>query len=383
MASNIITVENITKNFSDKGVRGISNVSLSVQEGEIICILGPSGSGKTTLLKSIAGLNKLNSGKLTIEPDAARPGSMVYVPQDYTLWPHLNVMQNLILAPKEVKGIPESEIRQEAEALLARFSLEDYALNRPDELSGGQKQRVALLRALLMHPSILLLDEVTSALDPELTKSILDTIRALAKDGYAMLVVTHHISLALAIADRIIFLEEGKVMQDTKAQDFFHAQTDARILSFIKDISQKDHAIEIFEGTEQFQAYHLGLLKRLPVGSVIHVAGAVGDRWFEPMGEFADVYQKLRVEKKIVWKMAVYELGEKDKELLADHPKLNQFKLMPRTLKNPANYNVMGDTVIIQIFGKKPTIMEIRDAAVAEAYLRFFEEMWSGELIKS
>jgi hypothetical protein len=148
------------------------------------------------------------------------------------------------------------------------------------------------------------------------------------------------------------------------------------VIAFAWERAEKIPSVEIFEGTEQFQAYHMGLLKRLPEGAVIHVAGAVGDRWFEPMGEFAQAYTALRTEKKIVWKMAVYELGEKDKELLREHPDTNDFRLLPRTLENPANYNVMGDTVIIQIFGEKPTIMEIQDASVAEAYLKFWEEMW-------
>lgn len=376
MLPNLFTTKELTRSFSEANARGIFNVSLSVGKGEIVCILGPSGSGKSTLLRVLAGLEKIDGGTLSVAAEAQSPGEMVYVPQDYTLWPHLTVFENLTLAPREVRGTPAHEVRDEAESLLARFGLTEYGSVYPNELSGGQKQRVALIRALMMRPAVLLLDEVTSALDPELTKSVLDMIRALAKDGYTMLVVTHHISLALAIADRIIFLNEGKVTQDTRATSFFHGQADPRIRSFIQDIAKKDHAVEIFEGAEQFQAYHMGLLKRLPEGAVIHVAGAVGDRWFEPMGAFAQAYTALRTEKKIVWKMAVYELGEKDKELLHEHPDTNDFRLLPRTLENPANYNVMGDTVIIQIFGEKPTIMEIQDASVAEAYLKFWEEMW-------
>jgi polar amino acid transport system ATP-binding protein len=377
MRPNLITAEGISRSFSETNARGIFDFSLSVEKGEIVCILGPSGSGKSTLLRVLAGLEKTDGGTLSVAAEARSPGEMVYVPQDYTLWPHLTVLENLVLAPREVRGLPEREVKDEAESLLARFGLEHYGSTYPNELSGGQKQRVALIRALMMRPAVLLLDEVTSALDPELTKSVLDMIRALAKDGYTMIVVTHHISLALAIADRIVFLDEGKVKQDTKAVSFFHGQTDSRILSFIQDIAKRDHAVEIFEGEEQFQAYHMGLLKRLPEGAVIHVAGAVGDRWFEPMGAFAQAYTALRIEKNIVWKMAMYEFGTKDRELIEQHPKLNDFRLLPRTLSNPANYNVMGDTVIIQIFGENPAIMEIQDASVAEAYLTFFEEMWS------
>lgn len=377
MPDNLITAHSVTRSFSATHERGVFDVSLTVAKGEVVCILGPSGSGKSTLLRILARLEGADSGMLTVSERARSAGEMVYVPQDYTLWPHLTVMENLTLAPREVRGVSASEARREADALLMRFGLGEYASAYPTELSGGQKQRVALLRALMMRPAVLLLDEVTSALDPELTKSVLDTIRALAKDGYTMLVVTHHIPLALAIADRIIFMDEGKVVEDSPALSFFHGQTDPKIKSFIQDVAKRDHTVEIFEGVEQFQAYHMGLLKRLPEGAVIHVAGAVGDRWFEPMGEFADAFTKLRVSKKITWKMAMYEFGEKDKEILAAHPGLSDLRLMPRTLQNPANYNVMGDTVIIQIFGDKPTIMEVRDADVAKAYLNFFEEMWA------
>jgi|SRR3989344_5744562 len=376
MQSNLITTHAVTRSFSDTNKRGVFDVSFSARKGEIVCILGPSGSGKSTLLRILAGLEKIDTGILSIDTTIKKPGGIVYVPQDYTLWPHLSVLENLVLGPREVNDSAEHELREEALSLLSRFSLREYALNYPHELSGGQKQRVALMRALMMRPSVLLLDEVTSALDPELTKSVLDMIRALAKDGYTMLVVTHHLTLALAIADRILFLDNGAVVQDTNAFTFFNEQTNTRIRSFIQDIAKKDRTVEIFEGTEQFQAYHMTLLKRLPEKSIIHVAGAVGDRWFEPMGEFAQAYTKLRVRKKIVWKMAMSEFGTKDRELLKRYPDVNDFCLMPRNLRNPANYNVMGDTVIIQIFGEKPTIMEIRDSAVAESYRQFFEEMW-------
>ena len=305
MQSNLITTHAVTRSFSDTNKRGVFDVSFSARKGEIVCILGPSGSGKSTLLRMLAGLEKIDTGILSIDTTIKKPGGIVYVPQDYTLWPHLSVLENLVLGPREVNDSAEHELREEALSLLSRFSLREYALNYPHELSGGQKQRVALMRALMMRPSVLLLDEVTSALDPELTKSVLDMIRALAKDGYTMLVVTHHLTLALAIADRILFLDNGAVVQDTNAFTFFNEQTNTRIRSFIQDIAKKDRTVEIFEGTEQFQAYHMTLLKRLPEKSIIHVAGAVGDRWFGPMGEFAQAYTKLRVRKKIVFKIAI------------------------------------------------------------------------------
>ncbi len=377
MSSNVsLTAENLSRLFTEDGQRGVSDISFEVKKGEIICVLGPSGAGKSTLLRLLCGLEQKDAGDLVLDQEVDQPGEIVYVPQDYTLWPHLTVKENLILAPRVVKNGDSKSIEQTAKDLLARFDLEAYLNTYPHELSGGQRQRIALIRAMMMRPKILLLDEVTSALDPELTKSVLDNIRSLAKDGYTMIVVTHHISLALAIADRILFLEKGKIVQNVSATQFFHEQTDPRILSFIQEIVKRDHAVEIFEGVEQFQAYHLGLLKRLPKNSTIHVAGAVGDRWYVPMGRFYEEYERMRVEKNITWRMCMYEFGEKDQELLKRHPDINEFRLMPRTLQNPANYNVMDDTVIMQIFGDKPTIIEIRDSFVAEAYIRFFEEMW-------
>ncbi len=378
MQSNIIKLEKLTRSFTrGKEHRGIFNASLNISQGEVVCVLGPSGSGKTTLLRLIAGLEKSDGGTLYSDPSLQHSGEVVYVPQDYTLWPHLTVIKNLTLVPCVVGKRQEREVEKEAEALLSRFRLREYVSAYPHELSGGQKQRVALLRALMVRPRVLLLDEVTSALDPELTKSVLDMIRTLAKDGYTMVVVTHHVSLALAIADRIIFLDEGRIIEDTSAVSFFQEQTNPRIMSFIRDVIRRDRAIEVFEGVEQFQAYHLGLLKRLPVGSTIHVAGAVGDRWYAPMGDFYDVYESLRIQKKITWKMTLYEFSERDKALLKRFPTLNEFRLMPRALRNPANYNVMEDSVIIQIFGDIPTILEIKDKAVAEAYMKFFEELWA------
>ncbi len=185
------------------------------------------------------------------------------------------------------------------------------------------------------------------------------------------------VSLALAIADRIVFLDNGKLIQNSPTRQFFNEQTNPQLLSFISDLIKRDHNVEIFEGLEQFQSYHLNLLKKLPKESTIYVAGSIGDRWYLPMGELYPTYEKIRIRKKIKWKMVMYEVGGKDKKLYNDYPEFNEFRTLPRTLRNPANYNVMeNNTVIIQIFGEKPTILEIKDKDVAESYIKFFEEMW-------
>lgn len=370
----MIKAENITKQYrADMEHRGIRDVSFAVSQGEIVCVLGASGSGKSTLLRCLAGLEVLDKGSFSIKDKK----SASYVSQEYTLWPHLSVLENLTLAPilqnKETKESADSEARK----LLERFDLKEYEASYPHELSGGQRQRVALLRAVMVKPDILLLDEITSALDPELTKSVLDLIRALAKDGYTMVVATNHLSFAMSVASRIIFLKKGKLVADDKVVSFFSAQSDPEIRSFILDIAKKDDSIEIFKGLEQYQAYHLQLIKRLPEKSTIYVAGAVGDAWYKPMGEFYAQYEALRHKKHIVWKMVTYDQGETDRRLAQENPELNQFRKMPRNIQNPANYNVFGDTIITQIFEEEPTIIQVKNQNIADAYLRFFEELWN------
>ncbi len=232
----MLDITNATKQYrEEKDQRGISDVSFSVEQGDVVCILGASGSGKTTLLRVIAGLEKLDSGAVNIAENARAS----YVAQDYTLWPHLTVLENLTLAPV-LKGEDKQNILAEAKRLLQHFGLEEYSESYPIELSGGQKQRIALLRAIMSRPKILLLDEVTSALDPVLVKSVLDLIKDLVKENYTMIIVTHHISFAQSVADRIIFLKKGSVFQNTTVFDFFNKQSDQEILSFIRNLSQKD-----------------------------------------------------------------------------------------------------------------------------------------------
>ncbi len=377
MIRNMLSLKKATKRYgASRDFRGIHDVTFSVNEGEVICLLGPSGSGKTTLLRCLAGLESLDKGVLSQE---AQEGGRIsgYVSQEYTLWPHLTVLENLTLAPLLKKKESAEAVRREAKKLLRRFGLEAYTDNYPLTLSGGQRQRVALLRAVLSKPKVLLLDEITSSLDPQLTKGVLDLIRALAKDGYTMVIATHHMSFAMSVADRILFFKNGRLIQDASAVQFFMNQPDKDIRSFIVDIAKRDESVEVFRGFEQFQAYQMGLLKRLPEGSTIYVAGAVGDAWYEPMGEFYAHHEALRIRKKIKWKMVTYDQADNDRRLMRDYPELNEFRKMPRSIQNPANYNVFGDTVITQIFEDEPTIIQIKNQSVADAYMRFFEELWA------
>jgi ABC-type polar amino acid transport system ATPase subunit len=366
-------VKNITKKYSgsDDVYRGYKDVSFDLKKGEIVCILGESGSGKSALLKSLVELEKPDSGSITVDKDV----TTAYVSQEYTLWPHLTVLENMTLVPGLKSGNKDS-FNDEAIELLERFDLSSHATNYPHELSGGQKQRVALLRAIMTKPDILFLDEVTSALDPELTKGVLDMVRVLAKDGYTMVLVTHHLSFAMSVAHRIFFLDQGEMLADQDSVSFFSQQTNPKIKSFITEIARKDENISVYKGREQFQAYHLNLMRHLPEGSTIHVAGAVADSWYAPMGDLYETYEKVRHERNISWNMVMYAHGQNEQRLIKEQPNLNTFRLMSRSIQNPANYNVFGDTVITQIFEDEPTIIEIKNQNIADAYMRFFEELW-------
>ncbi len=233
----MIKVNNLTKRYSNfkNSEEGVIDASFKVKKGEVVAVIGPSGSGKSTLLKILAGLKKQDSGSYSFREET----KIGYVSQEYTLWPHLNVLENLTLAPELKNPTNKTAIKKEAIKLLKKFELEKYIETYPHELSGGQKQRVALIRSLMIKPDILLLDEVTSSLDPELTKSVLDLIHELADEGYTMLVVTHHVSFAKSIADKVLFLKKGRILDYKDAKNFFENQKNSEIKSFIADILHK------------------------------------------------------------------------------------------------------------------------------------------------
>ncbi len=233
----MIKVNNLTKRYSNfkNSEEGVIDTSFKVKKGEVVAVIGPSGSGKSTLLKILAGLKKQDCGSYSFREET----KIGYVSQEYTLWPHLNVLENLTLAPELKNPTNKTAIKKEAIKLLKKFELEKYIETYPHELSGGQKQRVALIRSLMIKPDILLLDEVTSSLDPELTKSVLDLIHELADEGYTMLVVTHHVSFAKSIADKVLFLKKGRILDYKDAKNFFENQKNSEIKSFIADILHK------------------------------------------------------------------------------------------------------------------------------------------------
>ncbi|MDT2639813.1 amino acid ABC transporter ATP-binding protein [Enterococcus dongliensis] len=230
----MLTIEKLNKNFNGNQV--LKAIDLTFEPGETTVILGPSGSGKSTLLRSIDLLETPDSGTITIDQDKLSfpknlsfrqlkeyRGHFSIVFQAYNLFPHLTVIQNVMEGPTQVKKIPKDQARKQAEILLEKVGLSDKALERPKQLSGGQMQRVAIARALAMEPEFMLYDEPTSALDPELAQEVLQVIKELAEAGNGQIVVTHHLEFARKVADRIVFLEDGKVTFDGSSQAFFES----------------------------------------------------------------------------------------------------------------------------------------------------------------
>ena len=241
MADTVLEVRHLMKQFDDLTV--LKDISLTVQEGEVIVIVGPSGCGKSTFLRCINALEDIQGGEIRLngEPVSKESKNLAVIRQkigmvfqSYELFPHLNVLDNVTLAPVKVQKRPKEEVREEALALLSRVGLSDKAESFPRQLSGGQKQRVAIVRALCMKPEILLFDEVTAALDPEMVREVLDVILRLADQGKTMLIVTHEMQFARAVADRVIFLEDGVIKEEGKPDRFFDAPQTERAKEFLK-----------------------------------------------------------------------------------------------------------------------------------------------------
>ena len=241
MAEPILTVEHLVKGYGENTV--LDDVSFSVRPGEVVVVVGPSGCGKSTLLRCINALEPIQSGRVRLGNETVAYGvkgltslrqriGMVF--QSYELFPHLTVLDNVMLAPLKVAKRPKDEVQKEAEALLDRVNLLNKARSYPRELSGGQKQRVAIVRALAMHPEILLFDEVTAALDPEMVREVLDVMLDLAKQGRTMIIVTHEMQFARAIADRVIFLDGGKIVEESTPEAFFDHPKTERAQKFLR-----------------------------------------------------------------------------------------------------------------------------------------------------
>ncbi len=239
----LLEIKNIEKSFGDAKI--LKNISLTVNKGEVIVILGPSGCGKSTLLRCINGLENIQSGEILLDGQVIsnRKKDMHLVRQkigmvfqSYDLFPHLNVMKNLLLGPKHAHELNLSidEVQKEAEMWLDRVGLSDKKNAYPRQLSGGQKQRVAIVRMLCLHPEVMLFDEVTAALDPEMVREVLDVMMNLANDGKTMLIVTHQMEFARAIADRIIFMDEGEIVEEGSPEEFWTNPKTQRAQKFLR-----------------------------------------------------------------------------------------------------------------------------------------------------
>lgn len=238
----IIQIENVEKHFGR--IRALRGVSLNVGESEVVVIVGPSGSGKSTLLRCINRLEEYDAGKIIVDGitlDSAqninavrREVGMVF--QSFNLFPHLTVTQNLTLAQRVVRNRPKQEAEEVANKLLKKVGIPDKAEAFPMQLSGGQQQRVAIARALAMNPKIMLFDEPTSALDPEMIKEVLDVMTNLAHEGMTMVVVSHEMGFARAAARRIIFMDEGQILEEASPQNFFSNPQHERTKLFLSKI---------------------------------------------------------------------------------------------------------------------------------------------------
>jgi len=239
----LVEIENIHKSFG--AVEVLKGVSLTLEKGEIVAVIGRSGSGKSTMLRCINGLERVQSGRIVVDGiEVTAPGAnlnqlrqragMVF--QSYNLFPHLSVARNVMLALHLVRKLGKPEARRIAEAMVAKVGLADKFDAYPDELSGGQQQRVAIARSLAMQPTLMLFDEITSALDPELVGEVLRVLESVAREGMTMMLVTHEMNFAKNVADRVIFMHQGRIHEDGPARETLLEPRTAELRSFLSAV---------------------------------------------------------------------------------------------------------------------------------------------------
>jgi polar amino acid transport system ATP-binding protein len=238
-----LVLEDVHKSFDKREV--LKGIDLSVAEHEVVCLIGASGSGKSTLLRCVNLIEPIDAGRIfLIGDEVTRRGTDLnavrkkigIVFQSFNLFPHMTVLENVTLGPRKARGLDAGEALKEARELLGRFGLGDRAGDYPDRLSGGQQQRVAIVRALAMQPRLMLLDEVTSALDPELVAEVLSVIRELAEGGMTMLIATHEMGFAADIANRVCFLDEGVLLEEGPPEQIFRSPDNPRTQEFLQRI---------------------------------------------------------------------------------------------------------------------------------------------------
>lgn len=241
----LIEVKDLKKHFNGGAIKALDGISTDIHHGEVVVVIGPSGSGKSTFLRCLNLLELPTDGTILFEgTDITDPGcninlhrqKMGMVFQHFNLFPHKTVLQNITMAPLALKKKTPEEAQKQSMGLLERIGLADKANEYPNMLSGGQKQRIAIVRALAMDPEVMLFDEPTSALDPEMVGEVLDLMRSLAKDGMTMAVVTHEMGFAREVADRVVFMAEGKILEEGSPTDLFDYPKDPRLQDFLSKV---------------------------------------------------------------------------------------------------------------------------------------------------
>ena len=239
----MITVEKLCKSF--EGTEVLKGLDIQINKGDVVCVIGPSGSGKSTFLRCLNMLEVPDSGNIIFEGDNLTDPKidldrhrmkMGMVFQQFNLFPHMTILQNMTVAPKMLLKQSDAEASENAMALLKRVGLDDRADSYPSQLSGGQKQRVAIVRALCMNPDVMLFDEPTSALDPEMVGEVLDVMKKLAREGMTMVVVTHEMGFAREVASRVVFIDDGVILEEGTPSEIFDAPKSERLRSFLAKV---------------------------------------------------------------------------------------------------------------------------------------------------
>ncbi|OPX41930.1 glutamine transport ATP-binding protein GlnQ [Ruminiclostridium hungatei] len=239
-AQKVLEIQHLKKQYGNDAV--LKDISLDIHQGEVVVIVGPSGCGKSTLLRCINGLEPIQAGDILLDGKVITDGKTQWsqirqkigmVFQNYDLFPHMTVIDNVLLGPTKVQGRTKQEAAADAKKLLERVGLLDKTNSYPRQLSGGQKQRAAIVRALMMEPEMMLFDEITAALDPEMVREVLDVVLELAKGGMTMIIVTHEMQFARAIADRIVFIDSGEIVETGNPEEFFTQPKTERARKFL------------------------------------------------------------------------------------------------------------------------------------------------------